>query len=106
MRWRARSSALDGAAAAEAALAHQLALDVEHALEAVKACDVLGAGAGVEHAGEVDDGGDRGPDAAAEVFAVGADAQVVVAARSPRDGDDAQVAGGRLQPRPLVCREP
>ena len=65
--------ALDGDAAAEAALAHELALDVEHALQPMEAGDVFRAGARVEHARKVDDGRDRGADAAPEVFAVVAD---------------------------------
>jgi len=61
-------------AAAETAVADELTLDLEHALDALEACDVFRAGACFEHAGEVDDGGDRGADAAAEVLAVGSDA--------------------------------
>src|SRR6266498_5863422 len=64
----------------EAAMRDSLAFELHQAAEAQETLCVAVAVAGLEHADAVDDRGDRGACAAAEVLAEGADAQVVVAA--------------------------
>ena len=73
-------SDLDAAAVAE--LVAEAALQVHEAAEAEESFGVVFAVEGAEHAGEVVGGGDLGAEPAAERFAVGAAAEVVVAARA------------------------
>ena len=91
-------SALDG----EPALRDESALEFHHAAQSLEAFRVGFALARVQHADAVDDGGDGGAHAAAEVLPVGADAEVVVAARPSRLGHDPQLARPRLRRHQLA----
>ena len=87
---------LEGAGLAfegEAAATGADAVEFHQAAETLEAFGVSVAFAGFEHADEVDAGGDLGAEAAAEVLAVRADAEVVVAARAP--GARARSSTGR-----------
>jgi hypothetical protein len=98
-------SELDAAAATK--LSGELALEVHEAAEAEEASGVLLAAESAQHSGEVVDGGDLWAESASEWFAVCAAAQVVVAARACRFGDELELAGARLElhDRPLEAAE-
>ncbi len=74
----------------EAASTRTDALEFHHPAETLETFEVSCARACFEHADEVDCRGDLGAQALPEVFAVGADAEVVVAAGAPRSWHDPQ----------------
>lgn len=86
-------------------MAGELPVELHQAAKAAEAFRVLGAAACFEHAGEIDERGNVGADAATEVVAVAADADVVVAARSPRGGDHGEAAGPRFGAQRLAGDE-
>src|SRR3954469_24251276 len=100
MRSLKRSRRLDVDAAVETAAqamaSGELVLELHHSTQPVQPLGVLRAVTCLEHAGEVDDGGDRRADGLAEVLAVGALADVVVAARPPRSRNHPDLACRRL----------
>jgi excisionase family DNA binding protein len=88
-------SDLDPAAASE--LVAEAVLQVHEAAEAEESLDVLVAIEGAEHAREVVGGGDLRAEASAERLARGTAAEIVVAARPCRLGDELEPAGARRE---------
>src|SRR6266545_4924912 len=73
------------------------ALELVQAAQGEETLEILLALAGGEHAREVVEGGDLGAHALAQVLATGAAAEVVVALRPRRGGDELELAS----PRPV-----
>src|SRR5215203_4335984 len=89
----------------EAASTSADALEFHHPAETLETFEVSRARACFEHADEVDCRGDLRTQALPEVFAVGADADVVVAAGAPWSWHDPQAAGARRDGQRLALRQ-
>ena len=87
----------DSEAEAESAAAAEFAVELDQAAEAEQCGDVVLALECAEHAGEVAGGGDLRAKALAEGLAACVAAEVVVAARADRLGDELQLAGAGVQ---------
>jgi len=101
----ASATEVEASAPRQAPAAHQLVFDLHQSSEPVEPYAVLDAQARLQHARKVRKGRDGWPRTAAEVLAIGANTQVVVPARAPRCGHEAQFARRCVSANDLSCLE-
>jgi hypothetical protein len=88
----ASAAEVEASAPRQAPASNQLILELHQSPESVEPCAILDATACLQHASKVREGRNRWTGTAAEVLAVGANPKVVVAARAPWCGHEAQLA--------------